>query len=701
MGFMGSLLFALVSFASPIPMVQAEVERIAVGSSWTTTVQPMSALRLVARITGDVPAGGNYAMEVYVNGKPVISSLLNKGASFTFKDGRTFPYRSENGWMLFYSQNFSVNNTAASGGYQVLTDPGQAYLYEWNISSLVGGASSMKLEIKNNGKTAGRQILVQVLSRYPIAELGNCGDENACRDYCGKQANYAACSDYGAKNNIISPEDAEKAKKFADVLNGAGPGGCKDEASCRSYCEGVAHLEECISFAQKHNFASGDQLAEAQKVLSALKKGATLPGGCTDKNSCESYCKDSAHVEECLSFAKKAGFISDQEAAEAEKVLPFIKSGQTPGGCTTKADCQKFCDDSSNNTECVNFAEKAGFMSKEDATMARITGGKGPGGCKSKDSCETYCNAKTHQQECFDFAQKYNLIPPDKLKEMREGMGRLRSGLDQMPQEAISCLKDNLGQDIVTKIQDGSFTPGPQTGDTIKGCFDKVMPQLQAKLKQGLDQATPAALQCLQNGLGEDGLQKIKNGEAPTPENGDVLKKCFGAMKSEGMNKLKNGLSKMPPEVRSCITEKLGADTVQKIQSGEDVNIGPEIGSAMQECAKAGVAAMQQKMDEGLKSAPPEIKSCVESKLGSMSAKMQSGELSGEADVQKLIQECVSNFKPAGGMPPPGAGGETEGNPPAGFAPTPEICSQFRSVPSCSYVPAGTAQDMCKKCKTE
>ncbi len=703
--------------------------KISGNESWTGTLPSVSSLRIAGRIEYEKPAGANYTVEIFVNDKPVSSPLSNKGASFTYKDGRTFPYQSGNSWMLFYSNDFSANNSASGGGYQVVTDPGQAYLYRWDISALVGNSKTMKLTIKNNGKALGKPIIIKYLSKYPIAELGNCSDESSCRAYCGKQENYAVCADYGQKNNIISPEDAAKAKEFADVLKGEGPGACKDEKSCRSYCEGVAHLDECLSFAEKHNFVSADQLAEAKKVANALKAGATLPGGCTDKASCETYCKDASHIDECFSFAKKAGFMSEQEAAEAEKVIPLIKNGEAPGGCATKKSCQNYCDDSSHAVECVNFAEKAGFATKEEADIVRKTGGVGPGGCRSKDSCEAYCNKKENQQSCFDFAQKYDLIPADKLKEMKEGMGRLRSGLDQMPSEAISCLKDALGENIIGEIQSGNFTPGPQAGEIIKSCFDKVLPQLQAKLQEGLNNADETTLKCLKDGVGEDKLGKIKGGEAPEPEDGDVLRKCFESMKIEGMKKLREGLGKIPPEMKSCIEDKLGVDKVKKIESGENVDIGPEIGSMIQECVKAGQGALEQKMQEGLKSAPPEIRDCIQSKLGDVSEKMKSGELKGESDIQKLIQECISGFKPQG-IPsrsgaPEGMGisgdkesleklreqykdmqqgsapsGSAAPAPPTGFVPGAEICAQFAGVPSCSYVP-GSAKDICEKCKGE
>jgi len=597
--FISNPAFAIVKPEDATPLAKLPEEiRISANDSWSASVESINGLRLAARIDYDKPAGGNFTFEVYVNDQPVTSSLLNKDSKFIYKDGRTFSYQSGNSWLLFYSPDFSANNSSSGGGYQVTTDPGQAYLYKWDISSLVKGAPSMKLRIVNNGKAIGKPLVIKILSKYPIAELGNCDGENSCRTYCGKSENYAACADYGQKNGIISKEDAARAKEFADVLKGDGPGGCKDEKSCKNYCDGTAHLDECLSFAEKHNFVSGDQLAEAKKVSQALKNGAVLPGG-----------------------------------------------------CTTKADCQKYCDNSNNNSECADFAEKAGFMNKEEADMARKTGGKGPGNCKSKDSCEQYCNKKDNQKECFDFAQKYNLIPADKLKEIQDGMGRLRSGLDQMPPEAISCLKDKLGESVVGDIQSGNFAPGPQTGDIIKGCFDKIMPKLQAKLQQGLSQATPETLACLKNGMGEGEFEKIKNGGAPSPENGDMFRKCFESMKTEGVKKMK----------------------------------------------------------EGLQNAPPEIRDCVQSKLGNVSEKIQNGELKGESDIQGVIQECASSFKPQGMMPKgmPSGGPPTGGMPPAGMGASPPSgampavdCGAFAAVPSCSYVPE-SARAICEKCKAE
>ena len=504
-----------------------------------------------------------------------------------------------------------------------------------------------KVEVSIPQDTAETQI------KYPISELGDCQNKSACEQYCGISSNYLACANFGEKNNLISKEDAARAKEFVNVLKGQGPGGCKDEDTCKNYCNSMSNINECVSFAEKHNLAPADQLNEAKQVAKALKEGATLPGNCKDKAACDNYCKSPGHIDECLAFAEKAGFVSPQEAAEAKKVLPLIKRGEAPGQCKTKSECQIYCNDENHTLECVDFFEKAGFTSKEDAAMARKTGGKGPGGCKSKESCDSYCNIKENQKECFNFAKDKDLIPADKIKEIKGGIGRIRSGLDQMPSEAISCLKNSLGEGIIGEIQSGNFMPGPDTSDIIKKCFDKVLPQLQEKLQQGLRQATPETLTCLKSGLGEDGFVKIQSGETPTPEDGDVLKKCFDSMKTEGLKQIKEGLSKMPPEMRSCIVKKIGVDTVNKIESGQDVAIGPEISRAIQNCATSTVDALRKKGAEKLKQAPPEMQSCVKSIMSSVSEKMKNGDFKGASDIPAIIQGCL----PQGTKIPSGAGG--------------------------------------------
>ena len=171
-------------------------------------------------------------------------------------------------------------------------------------------------------------------------------------------------------------------------------------------------MRECLEFARDHELMDDGEREEAEKVLKALESGANLPGGCLSKQSCETYCTDVSHMEECLEFAEKAGFMSSEEIEHARRVIPLMQAGKTPGGCTSKEACENYCQDQSHFDECIAFAKEAGFITEEEAEQAKQFGGVGPGGCNSRESCETYCRA--HLEECMAFGgQERNMPIPD------------------------------------------------------------------------------------------------------------------------------------------------------------------------------------------------------------------------------------------------------------------------------------------------
>ena len=246
------------------------------------------------------------------------------------------------------------------------------------------------------------------------------------------------------------------------------------------------------------------------------------------------------------------------------------------------------------------------------------------------------------------------------------------------------------------------------------------------KMKGALDQASPETVSCLKNSLGEDGYAKLQNGEAPKPEEGDIMRKCFESMKVAGLQKMREGLKQMPPEIRTCLEDKLGKDKVSAIEQGQSVDLGPETAALIQDCTKNIGESMMNMMQDKLKGAPPEIQDCIKSKItADVTAKLRTGAV-GPDVIQGFVTSCMANFKPnipSGGFAPenipagfkssdipvdasklkdlqnsygPGAGA----TPPAGLEPTTDMCANFSAVPSCSYVPA-QVQDLCKKCKGE
>ncbi len=502
---------------------------------------------------------------------------------------------------------------------------------------------------------------------YPIAELGSCTDQAACRAYCADTAHITECTNFGEAHNLISPDVAARSRKFADVLRGEGPGGCKDEKSCRTYCADVSHLQACTAFAETHGIASGAELGEMKRIQAALQAGATMPGGCKTKDQCEAYCSGGQHADECLAFAEKAGTLSPEELANARKMTAFVKNGETPGKCTSKDTCENYCKAADHFNECIAFAEKAGLISPEDLAIAKKTGGKGPGGCSSKDACDAYCNASEHADECFAFAQDHGIIPPEKIKEIKDGMGFLRTGIAQAPEEVKACLREKLGENVIGKMQSGELTPTQQVGETVKACFESQMGKVKDKLEQGLKMAPPAVMNCIEQNVGTIDLQKIRAGEAPSPEKGDALRACFESMAQQGAARIQGAFANLPPGAEQCLIDKLGTDTVAQLKAGQGAAATPAVGEAMQECVKNAAGEIQTRMPQ----MPPAIQECVRAKIGDISNLQQPPD-----NLQEVIQGCAVQYKPV--VPP-----MTEG---PGIAPVPPI-PQRTLVPGIPAMP--------------
>lgn len=314
---------------------------------------------------------------------------------------------------------------------------------------------------------------------YPIAELGNCKDKQACSEFCYKPENMSACIDYGEKNGMVSAEEAKMSKIVAQrIKDGTMPGNCKTKDECEKYCQGnVATLEECLNLAEDVGI-SNDGIAEGKKILKALKEGAKMPGDCKNKGQCEKYCQDPANIDECLTFAEKAQIIPADQLAEAKKVAPFLRSGDTPGKCKTKLECENYCNDEAHSDVCLTFAEKAGFISKEEAEMAKKAGGKGPGGCKGSDECNKYCQDPAHLQECIDFGIKVGAIKEEDVQKIKEGGKMIKDGLAKIPEGARSAAESCLNDVFDGKLQDvlnGTLQITKDQGDKIGPCFEKAV----------------------------------------------------------------------------------------------------------------------------------------------------------------------------------------------------------------------------------
>ncbi|MBI4101457.1 MAG: hypothetical protein HY443_00640 [Candidatus Nealsonbacteria bacterium] len=361
--------------------------------------------------------------------------------------------------------------------------------------------------------------------QYPVAELGNCQDESSCRSFCDQPENLSACLDFAKKNNLMSEEELAMAEKF-EASGGTGPGGCSGKDSCENYCNDISHIDECIAFAEENDLMPPEELAEAKKVQAAIARGVQPPP-CGNKDSCDIYCEEPSHMEECISFAAAAGLMDGKELADAQKMLQAIRRGVTPPPCRGKDACEEYCAQPDNMEscmnfameagfmseeekegaqkmlaalkkgvkplpcrgkdecdqycgqdehleECMNFAIEAGFMSEEDAVMARKTGGKGPGGCRGKEECESFCSTPENQETCFNFAKDNGLMSEEDLKQIEDGKRQIQESFNQMPPEVLDCLISKIGADRVEGLRLGTAMPSREIGDSMQACFQEM-----------------------------------------------------------------------------------------------------------------------------------------------------------------------------------------------------------------------------------
>jgi hypothetical protein len=197
----------------------------------------------------------------------------------------------------------------------------------------------------------------------------------------------------------------------------SGLGNCANEQECQTFCDNNENIKVCLEFGEKYGLMTSAEVEEAKKVMEYILSGET-PGGCKTKQACDNYCDQDQNLIECINFAVKAGFISQEEADMAKKT-----GGKGPGGCK-REECETYCDDESHISECVDFAVQMGMMSQEEADRVKKTGGKGPGGCKSKEECDTYCNDFEHREECLTFAYENGFMTQEEYEQNKEQMNQ-------------------------------------------------------------------------------------------------------------------------------------------------------------------------------------------------------------------------------------------------------------------------------------
>ncbi len=264
-----------------------------------------------------------------------------------------------------------------------------------------------------------------------------------CENYCEKEENFSACIEFGHSHGMMSDEEYEMAKK----TGGKGPGNCKGKDACDAYCNDAAHAEDCINFGCQNGLMPEADCKQMRQMLSrGINPMAGGPGGCKGKDACDAFCNDSANAQACIDFSCKAGFMSEQECANARQMIAkgINPMAGGPGGCKGREACDAFCNNPANASECLEYSCKAGFRAEQDCERGRrmIARGMnpnfGPGGCQGKEECDAFC--QSHMEECFNFGcQSGETSPEDCAKGFmgRNMPGGGQQGGQQMPPQIL------------------------------------------------------------------------------------------------------------------------------------------------------------------------------------------------------------------------------------------------------------------------
>ncbi|MEK7578665.1 MAG: hypothetical protein AAB456_03045 [Patescibacteria group bacterium] len=378
--------------------------------------------------------------------------------------------------------------------------------------------------VQNGLMSADEVEIARKFLRGEIEGPGGCNSKESCENYCNNIDHINQCVAFVDENDLLSDEELQEFRQVQAAINsGVKPPPCKNKQECQQYCQAPEHIEECIAFGKAAGFLEGEELQDAEKMLSAIKRGIKPPP-CSGRESCEQVCREPQNMRVCLNFAIEAGFISNEEKEDALKMISALEKGVKPLSCGGREECEAYC--SEHFEECAEFAVAAGFMSQEEAAFARRTGGKGPGGCTGRKECQLFCQNPDNQETCFNFAKENGGIPEADIREIEAGMQQLRAGFEQAPAEVLGCLEGKVGPELAAKIKAG-FLPSQEVGEQIKECFEQLRSQGQENTGQAPPQGsflcqTPE--ECEKFRLGQEAIQQqniqqgsqLPSGQLPT-----------------------------------------------------------------------------------------------------------------------------------------------------------------------------------------
>lgn len=305
---------------------------------------------------------------------------------------------------------------------------------------------------------------------YPIAELGNCADRTACKTYCDEAANREACIAFAQAHGLTVSQRSSSSSSstptqttdptVAAIEADGGPGQCAvgasdPKAACKQYCSVSTNIQECVAYGKSHHLFSSDQESKADSVVTAVQNGQ-LPGNCTSKDSCQSYCEQ--HRDECMAFAQAHGLTVAQGQGQGE--------GQGTLGTSTASRLQGLLDHTQGLSDCL--ANAVG----QDAVSAALSGAAP---ADTVAYALSTCMQQLRPQEGMmgsSTSGKVGLLPP--LGTMSSTTnGRPTSSMLNLPPAVLHCLQSSLSADSVNHLMSGNTQLSADDKTAVSACVSQ------------------------------------------------------------------------------------------------------------------------------------------------------------------------------------------------------------------------------------
>ncbi len=314
----------------------------------------------------------------------------------------------------------------------------------------------------------------------PDGVCGNAPDPvAACGAFCNDQANMETCIAYGEKHNLFPKEELAEARKVRDALRSGAklPDGCTNAELCKQTCENPPTIEiakQCFRFAEKAGLLPDDvDIAMAEKAFEAIRSGKTPFKSLKDFQKCDDPA-DEATIQACVNFGLENGLIPEKEAEILRKT-----GGRGPGGCFGKT-CETYCDDPAHEDECIRFAEEYDLIPPEEKAQMQEGIQKFQEGLNQAPPEVRECLKATVGSEVLDQIAAGTKRPSRDLGEkmrtcfesffMERDAAREQTMGPAFPPEVKQCLVERLGPDFMERMKNG---PTPELENEMRPCFER------------------------------------------------------------------------------------------------------------------------------------------------------------------------------------------------------------------------------------